>query len=254
MQPLFDHSLLYRQITGKRRDLAALPFLEDIAGDIYLRLAPIKRDFEMALNLYPPTEDIRAALLASGKIGTLKEKSIEENSDDLENLRLEEKSFDLVFSCLGLQFANDLPGVLAQIYRSLKPGGFFLGCLASADTLKELREAFMAAEAESSGGVSPRVHPAIDVKQVGALLQRAGFIEPISDVEKYTFSYDEPLDLLKDLCIWSPGNLLIERSRKFLTRTQLKRMNKIYKKNFSSAEGKIRAQFDLIWYSGWKKD
>lgn len=161
------------------------------------------------------------------------------------------QSLDLIVSCLGLQFANDLPGVLAQMRRALKPGGLLLGCLVGGDSLFELREAFALAEIEVAGGVTPRIHPSIELKQMGALLQRAEFADPIVDIEKYELLYDTPQKLLNDLRGWGLGNLLVERSRRFMPRRLLTRVMEIYAGKFSQKNGKVSARFDLIWFSGW---
>lgn len=249
MQPLFDHQLLRKRLRRSSFKEAGNPFLQAIADELPLRLAPVKRNFTTALSLFPLNPKLDDALLRIPKIGMLKTLHFND-AGDFETLPLEETAFDLIVSCLGLQYANDLPGVLAQLRRSLKPGGLLVGCLAGGDTLNELRSAFALAETEISGGITPRIHPSIDIRQMGALMQRAKFIEPIMDVEKFDLIYENPLALLKDLHAWSAGNLLIERSRKFLSRPLLARVKEIYQEKFS-ANGKITAHFDLIWFSGW---
>jgi SAM-dependent methyltransferase len=249
LQLLFDHQLLRKRLQRHPFNGADNPFLEAIIEELPLRLAPVKRDFSVALNLFPPSSRLEAALRRSPKIGALQTLHFEE-AKDFEVLALKDNSFDFIFSCLGMQYANDLPGVLAQLRRSLKPGGLLLGCLAGGDTLNELRTAFALAETEMTGGITPRIHPSIDIRQMGALMQRAKFIEPIIDVEKFDLSYAMPLALLKDLRLWGAGNLLIERSRKFMPRALLARISEIYRKKFS-ANGKVAAHFDLIWFSGW---
>lgn len=237
----------------RAKAMQGLPFIADIADDLQLRLSPVRRDFEKALNLFPPHPSIGKALLATGKIGTLTQIGLDQLADP-ETLPLEEAGFDLIVSCLGLQFANDLPGVLAQLYRALKPGGLLLGCLVSGESLKELREAFALAEMETTGGITPRIHPAIDIKQLGSLLQRTKFTEPVTDVEKYVFHYSGSVEMLKDLQDWSLGNLMTERSRKFLKRATLARLDAIYREKFGAGDKKIKARFDLLWFSGWRPE
>ena len=103
--------------------------------------------------------------------------------------RFADAALDLVVSALALQFVNDLPGVLVQIRRALKPDGLFLAALLGGETLTELREAFAAAESEIEGGVSPRVAPFADLRELGALLQRAGFALPVTDIDRLTVRY-----------------------------------------------------------------
>jgi SAM-dependent methyltransferase len=246
---LFDHKLLRRRAQHHLKKRSN-PFLEEIIADFPLRLAPIKRDFETALNLFPPDPRIVMALESSQKILNLQTLSLDQVRD-FETPSLGTNNFDLIISCLGLQFANDLPGVLAQLRKALKPGGLLLGCLMSGDTLKELRESFALAEMERAGGITPHIHPAIDIRQMGALMQRAKFIEPIMDIEKIELHYTDPLALLRDLRQWSMGNLLIERSRKILKRATLSRLSEIYREKFGTKNRKIKASFEIIWFSGW---
>ena len=118
---------------------------------------------------------------------------------DEEALPFRDGSLDLVVSALALQFVNDLPGTLIQIRRALKPDGLLLAALAGGDTLTELRQAFAAAEAEIEDGISPRVAPFADVRELGALLQRAGFALPVTDVDRLTVRYASPVALMHDL-------------------------------------------------------
>ena len=106
---------------------------------------------------------------------------------------------DLVVSALALQFVNDLPGALVQIRRALKPDGLFLAALLGGETLTELRQAFAAAESDIEGGVSPRVAPFADLRDLGALLQRAGFALPVADTDRLIVRYDTVFDLMHDL-------------------------------------------------------
>ena len=160
-------------------------------------------------------------------------------------------SFDLVVSALSLQFVNDLPGALIQIRRALKPDGLLLAALAGGDTLAELRQSLAVAEAEIEGGVSPRVVPFVDVREAGALLQRAGFALPVTDVERLTVRYASPIVLMHDLRRMGASNALIERRRRPLRRATLTRMAEVYGERFADPDGRIRATFEIVWLSGW---
>jgi SAM-dependent methyltransferase len=149
------------------------------------------------------------------------------------------------------QFVNDLPGTLIQIRRALKPDGLLLAALAGGDTLIELRQAFAAAEAEVEDGVSPRVAPFSDVRDMGALLQRAGFALPVADVDRITARYGSPLALMHDLRRMGATNPLVERSRRPLKRATLMRMMEVYTERFSDPDDRIRATFEVVWLSGW---
>lgn len=170
---------------------------------------------------------------------------------DEEALPLRECSLDLVTSALSLHLVNDLPGTLIQIRRALQPDGLFLGALLGGDTLSELRQAFLTAEAETVGGVSPRVFPAADIRDVGALLQRAGFALPVADQERITATYAEPLLLMRDLKSMGWANPLRARSRKPMRRDTLARACECYRDLFSLADGKVKATFEFLYVCGW---
>jgi SAM-dependent methyltransferase len=171
--------------------------------------------------------------------------------DESETLPLEPESIDLALSALALQFVNDLPGVLAQIRRALKPDGLLLAAMVGGDTLTELRQSFAAAEAECEGGVSPRVAPFADLRDVGSLLQRAGLALPVTDVDRVVVRYDSALALMADLRRMGATNILIERRRTPTRRATMLRMAQIYAERFADPDGRIRATFDIIWLSGW---
>jgi SAM-dependent methyltransferase len=170
---------------------------------------------------------------------------------DEEALPFADNTLDLVVSGLSLQVVNDLPGVLVQVQRALKPDGLFLAALLGGDTLTELRQSFAVAESELEGGVSPRVAPFADVRDLGALLQRAGFALPVTDVDRITVRYATPLRLLRDLRRMGAANPLVERRRVPLRRTTLMRAMEVYAARFADPDGKVRASFDIIWLLGW---
>ena len=135
-------------------------------------------------------------------------------------------------SALALQFVNDLPGTLIQIRRALKPDGLLLAALIGGDSLTELREAFAQAESEIEGGVSPRVAPFADLRELGALMQRAGFALPVIDSDRLTVRYDRCFALMRDLRRMGATNVLAERRRAPLKRATLPRMAEIYARAF----------------------
>jgi SAM-dependent methyltransferase len=170
---------------------------------------------------------------------------------DEELLPFGDGSLDLVVSALALQFVNDLPGTLVQIRRALKPDGLLLAALIGGDSLNELRESFAQAESEIEGGVSPRVAPFADVRELGALLQRAGFALPVVDSDRLTVRYKTVLDLMRDLRRMGATNVLTERRRAPLKRKTLSRLAEVYAERFSDADGRLRATFEIAWLSGW---
>jgi len=277
-----------RQRAYRRRAATLGPstfLIERVAEDLSDRLATVLRRFEYALDLGTPTDAVRRVLAASGKVGAIiaadalagdpavsrhwarqtvatAEREQERTSEgipdaqllvaaDEEALPFRDASLDLVVSALALQFVNDLPGTLIQIRRALKPDGLLLAALAGGDTLTELRQAFAAAEAEIEDGISPRVVPFSDVRDMGALLQRAGFALPVTDLDRVTARYASPISLMHDLRRMGATNPLLERSRRPLRRATLTRMMEIYAERFADRDGRIRATFEIVWLSGW---
>jgi SAM-dependent methyltransferase len=266
---IFDRQLV-RARQRRAAGLASSNFLVDrVAEDLSDRLASVLRRFECAVDLGTPTDAARRALAASGKVGTIiavdaspaapsgergcaaAEGAYLVVAADEEALPFRDASLDLVVSVLALQFINDLPGTLVQVRRALKPDGLLLAALAGGDTLIELRQAFAAAEAEIEDGVSPRVAPFSDVRDMGALLQRAGFALPVADVDRITARYGSPLALMHDLRRMGATNPLVERSRRPLKRQTLMRMMEIYAERFCDPDDRIRATFEVVWLSGW---
>jgi len=169
----------------------------------------------------------------------------------LDVLPITHESLDLVVSLLALQTVDDLPGTLIQIRRALKPDGLFIACLLGGDTLTELRQSFLEAEMEIEGGASPRVAPFADLRDCGALLQRAGFALPVTDVDRVIVRYDNPFALMRDLRAMGATNPLAQRRKTMLRRATLMKAAEIYAARFSDADGRVRATFDLVWISGW---
>jgi hypothetical protein len=162
-----------------------------------------------------------------------------------------ERSLDLVASGLSLQLVNDLPGALIQIRRALKPDGLFLGAMLGGSTLAELRTAFLVAEEEIEGGVSPRVAPFADVRDLGALLQRAGFALPVADSDIVTVTYPDPLALMRDLRAMAASNALTARRKVPLRRATLARAIAVYRARFGLSDGRVPATFEIVTLTGW---
>ena len=256
---IFDRALL-RQRRRRAAVLGPATFLLDrLADDLADRLAAVLRRFELAADLGTPGDAVRAAIARLGSIGKIvAADTLPEVSRmapvvvaDEEALPFGAEKLDLVVSALALQFVNDLPGTLVQIRRALKPDGLFLGALLGGDTLTELRQSFAVAESEIEGGVSPRVAPFADLRDLGALLQRAGFALPVSDVDRLTVRYETVFALTHDLRRMGATNNLLARRRTPLKRATLFRMAEIYGERFADADGRVRATFEIVWLSGW---
>jgi len=155
---------------------------------------------------------------------------------------------------LALHRVNDLPGALIQIRRALHPDGLFMAALLGARALSELRQALLEAEAEIDGGASPRVAPFGDVREYGALLQRAGFALPVADAETLTVLYASPRELMREVRALGGGNVLLARSRAPLSRRTLERAEAIYRKRHANPDGRVSASFEIVYLSGWGPD
>jgi SAM-dependent methyltransferase len=232
--------------------------LDRVADDFAERLSVVTRPFEVAVDLGTPGDAVRRRL--TGRAGSiLAIDSITAHicrerlavAADEEALPLRDASVDLVVSALALHFVNDLPGALIQIRRALKPDGLFLAAMIGGESLAELRTAFTAAEAELEGGISPRVAPFVDVRALGALLQRAGLALPVTDVDRVTVRYASPIALMHDLRRMGAGNVLVDRRRTPLRRSTLRRVLEIYADRFADGDGRVRATFEVVWLSGW---
>jgi SAM-dependent methyltransferase len=260
VQFVFDRAQLRARQKRARARGAATFLLDHVAAELSERLAAVLRTFSVAVDLGTPTDAVRRALAASGKIDTLiaAEPAAAVLDDeflrvaaDEETLPFADGSLDLVVSALALHWVNDLPGALIQIRRALKPDGLLLAAMLGGDTLIELREAFAAAESEIEGGLSPRVAPFADLREIGALVQRAGFALPVVDSDRLTVRYDSAFALMRDLRAMGATNVLTERRRAPLKRATLLRMAEIYAERFADDDGRVRATFEIAWLSGW---
>lgn len=168
-----------------------------------------------------------------------------------EILDIPHQSADLIISNMAMHWINDLPGLLVQIKNALRPDGLFTASLLGGQTLHELRHAFLAAESEITGGASARVIPFADVKDLGSLMQRAGFALPVTDVDTLTLTYAHPLNLMQELRGMGEANALVGRSKNFLRRSILMRACEIYQEKFGMKNGRIPATFEVMYLTGW---
>ncbi|UUP17117.1 methyltransferase domain-containing protein [Nitratireductor thuwali] len=262
MVAIFDTDLLAAR---KRRalrlgDKGARFLMRRAAEDLSERLATVERRFEDAAAINCLTDDAARVLRDSGKVGRLRRVEMDEAmlagdggtvSVQPEVLPLEPESLDLAVSLLTLHETNDTPGMLVQIRRALRPDGLFLGAMGGAGTLQELRQSLLEAETEICGGAAPRISPFADLRDIGALLQRAGFALPVTDLETLTVRYDDMFALIRDLRAMGATSALAERSRRPLPREVFLRAAAIYARRFADPDGRIRATFNMVWMSGW---
>ncbi|MEZ5818053.1 MAG: methyltransferase domain-containing protein [Hyphomicrobiaceae bacterium] len=268
MSPEHPPRIFDRELLRTRRDLdtgtlAVADFLHRRAAeDIIERLTFVRRQFPVALDL-GATRDLLSRRLRETGIGNtlflalsgsprmLPPSGVAGVVGDEEMLPFRTASLDLVVSALALQLVNDLPGALLQIRRALKPDGLMLASLLGGLSLHELREAFVLAESETTGGASPRVAPFADVRDLGGLLQRAGFALPVADSDMLEVGYESPFHLMHDLRAMGWANPLVERRKSPLRRDTLARVAEIYAARHARPDGRIKATFEIITLTGW---
>jgi SAM-dependent methyltransferase len=255
---IFDRALLRQRRCRAVSGMDEVRYLlEHVANDIAERLCVMQRRFELALDLGAHGTVAGSLLTQTGKIDRLvRGAPIEALAGggawamvcDEEALPFAPGRFDLVVSILGLQLVNDLPGALLQIRQCLKPDGLFLGALLGGNSLKALRDAFASAEADITGGASPRIAPFADVRDLGQLLQRAGFALPVADTERVDVTYASPLVLMQDLKRMGASNMLADRRKMPLRRSVLAAAMAAYPRD---ADGRITASFEIVTLTGW---
>lgn len=258
---IFDRALGRARLARAVRAGAATFLLERALADMGERLDAILRPFPRALDLSTPGPQL-AAMLAQrpGERAITRLAPIGETVGDgpwtgivgdEEALPFGPQSFDLIASALALQSVNDLPGALTQARRALAPDGLFLACMIGGRSLEELRIALATAEEEIMGGASPRVAPLADIRDLGGLLQRAGFALPVVDLDNLNVRYANVFGLMADLRAMGATNALEQRQKKPTRRAVFLRAAQIYGERFADADGRVRATFEIIWLSGW---
>ncbi|MEM9279640.1 MAG: methyltransferase domain-containing protein [Pseudomonadota bacterium] len=263
---LFNHKRLAAGLLrAKMINKPDADFLTRIAAEtITERLDATNRDFETVADLFshhecvqdilnrsPKTRriiSVKTPLHAGGSNGSTKQITVVEG--DLDFLPFGKDTLNLVTSIFGLHWSNDLPGMFAQIHNALAPDGLFLAALPGDQTLRELRECLIEAETELSGSISLRVEPFGEVRQLGALLQRAGFALPVIDTELYTVRYASMHALIEDLRAMGATSKLLAHAG-FGPKNLFDRAEKIYQQKYSDTDGRIRATFEVVFLSGW---
>ncbi len=261
MDNLFDRSLI---LTRKQRALknpveGSDFLLRRACEDLADRLSLIDRTFDHAVTLFCNGNAAAQVLHRCGKARRITVVETHEAFfgtapgivETQEIVPLKPASADLIVSLFALHEINDVPGLLIQIRRALKPDGLFLAAFCGAGTLGELRDSFLVAETGLSGGAAARIYPFMDVREAGALLQRAEFSLPVTDIETAKVRYDTPIGLMHDLRAMGATNALAGRTRNPISRTLLQQMMRHYADSYSDDDGRIRVTFNVIWLSGW---
>ncbi len=174
--------------------------------------------------------------------------------EDSEILDLAPQSFDLVLHMMALHWANDPVGQLVQCRHALKPDGMLLASCLGGQTLHELRASLAEAEAVVAGGLSPRIAPMGEIRDLGALLQRAGFALPVADGTPLTANYANMFHLMHDLRKMGEANALAHRPRHFTMRNILTEAASVYAETFTNDQGRVDATFEVITLTGWAPD
>jgi len=262
---IFDRQLLRARRARFAHEIAARDtLLALVAGEISERVALMLRPFPLALDLGAYRGLLGQTVSQLPSVGgMIYAESVFECAAscprpslvcDEDVLPFKEKSLNLIVSGLALHRVNDLPGALIQIRRALCPDGLFMAAVLGAGALLELRRALLEAEIEMTGGASPRVAPFGDVREYGALLQRAGFALPVADAETLTMSYANLRELMREIRALGGGNVLLARSRRPLSRKILERAESLYRERHSLPDGRVSATFEIVYLSGWGPD
>jgi SAM-dependent methyltransferase len=258
-----DKGLLRRRIrrAARNAETGAGFLLDAVIAELMERLSGVERRFSTAIAYGGHDDRLAEAITLTGKADRVLR--LEHTASGLggsyfpgavaddEALPLGRETIDLFVSALSLQWANDLPGALIQIRQALRPDGLFLAAMTGGRTLAELREALFAAETEILGGASPRVLPTAEVRDLGALLQRAGFTLPVADRDLLTVRYGSAFDLMRDIRGMGASNVVLERDKRPAPRRFFLRAAEIYAERFSDADHRVRASFEIVSLSGW---
>jgi len=243
---IFDRALFCARV-AKARGSGPDILNRTLATELVERLALITRDFARACVIAPDPEGIAGALASTGRVTVVK--TMTPPAD--ESFGFDDGAFDAIFNIADLHAMNDVPGALAQMQRALAPDGLLLACLFAGDTLGELRQSFLAAEAQVTGGATPRVAPMIGVRELGALLQRAGLALPVADLDRTMVRYGDAISLIHEIRALGMANCLSDRSRVPVSRRLLAAAASHYHDNFADADGRIRATLELAWLTAW---
>jgi SAM-dependent methyltransferase len=262
---LFDRKLLRARRGRFAHEVAAHEsLLAHVAREIAERVALMLRPFPLALDLGAYHGLLGQSVAQLPSVGaTIYAESVFELANlcprpalvcDEDLLPFREASLNLIVSGLALHRVNDLPGALIQIRLALAPDGLFMAAVLGAGALIELRRALLEAEEETQGGASPRVAPFVDVRDYGALLQRAGFALPVADAETLAVAYTNPRELMREIRALGGGNVLLARTRRPLQRKTLARAEALYRERHKLPDGGVRATFEIVYLTGWGPD
>jgi NADH dehydrogenase [ubiquinone] 1 alpha subcomplex assembly factor 5 len=258
--PLFDHNARQHRAPRINKTLTEADFLiARVAEGIADRLEDVKRAFPRmcviaddqgrvadAIPRAKAGADALVQVVSAGLLGGAGARVSELDTPDLSP-----GDHDLIINALTMHRVNDPVGVLTQMRLALKPDGLALAAMFGGRTLHELRTSFAEAEAEVEGGMSPRVVPMGEIRDLGALLQRAGLALPVADVDRIPVEYESAFHLMRDLRAMGEGNPMEARRKNFTRRATMVRMAEVYAHHFASDSGRVMATFEIVFLTGW---
>jgi SAM-dependent methyltransferase len=238
MPDLTDAQALTRNRARAMR-APALFLHEDLRDEIKERLAEVNKSFT-AIAIVTGFPDFWREAFPTARI-----------VPDDEVLALEPGAFDLVIHAMALHWANDPVGQLIQCRRALQPDGLLLAALLGGQTLYELRACLAEAESAVTGGISPRVLPMAEIRDLGGLLQRAGLALPVADSFARKVHYRDAFHLMQDLRAMGEGNALNDRLRRPTRRAVFAKMAELYAQAYAVDGDRVAATFDMVFLTGW---
>ena len=264
---LFDINALIRNRNRAAATFSQYDFLKQAAVErLADRLALVKRDFSALLDvgchggqliteirnqgLYDGRLDCQQLDIAPAFVAQAQQIA-PASLTQLDILNVNANQFDCAASALFLHWAEDLIGLLTQVRLALQPDGFFVANLLGGRSLSELRAVLVDAETAISGGSYPRISPMADIRDLGAVMQRAGFALPVIDAELITVTYPNMFALMADLKGMGEQNILTARPRHFSSKKFFMEAAERYQDRFSTEDGQIKASFELITMTGW---
>jgi SAM-dependent methyltransferase len=259
--------LFNRSLHRHRRNKAAAGFrtvdfvVREAADRLADRLGDMQRDFPLALELGCHLGQLAEALAPINKIGNLiqadsalpmvsQAPSPRKLVCDEEFLPIAPHSLDAALSVLSLHWVNDLVGSLIQLRHALKPDGLLLAVVPGPRTLQELRQSFLAV-AVATGKAAPRLSPFVEVRDAGAVLQRAGFALPVIESEILTFHYADPFTFLRELRQMGEANALIAQHKGLTTARFWQQIMAYYQEHFCDSRGRIAVTVELVFMTAW---
>ena len=261
---LFDQQLIRQHRQRAAPSYADFAFLKDAAAArLADRLELMRRDFDLCLDIGAHDGRLAHHFAGLGKIGCMIHTETAEKFTiatkqhgpsvvhALSDLPYKSESFDAVFSCLALHWVDDLPGLMIQARKLLKPNGLLLISLLGGRSLTELKQSLAEAEQDITGGLSPRCAPMADIRDIGGLISRAGLALPVADSDRLSVNYLHMYQLMRDLRGMGEQNSLLARLKKPTKRQLFTRAAEIYQRRFGQPDGQIPASFEIVTVTGW---